>query len=347
MILQAIEYEGFRNLTDGQINFGEDLNLIIGGNGAGKTNLLEAIFFAAYGSSFRTNDDKNMVKFNQPYLRVKGISNGAEASVLYNGTKRFMLNGNEKNRLNEYIGWLPVVIMSLNDIWIIRGAPAKRRSFLDWLLIKLNPTYGANLFEYRKVLRQRNCLLQQKGLNLSLLDVYNDQLINWGNIIYNERRKIIPILKEKIRQKGTEMDSSEISFEYLSSCRDMNLTIEELKKNESLEIKKAETISGPHRDDIFITINGYPAKNFASGGECRLIALILKLTEADIIQQKINDQPIFLLDEVAIELDKTHRKSFFGLIKGQAFYATVQNLDDLKLPNRTQFTVQRGNIALS
>jgi DNA replication and repair protein RecF len=175
MLLHQIEYEGFRNLTDGKIEFGEGLNFIIGENGAGKTNLLEAIFFSAYGASFRTNDDRNMVKFNQPYMRVTGASDHSQASIFYNGTKKLILNGNEKKRLSEYAGWLPVVIMSLNDIWIIRGVPAKRRNFLDWLLIKLNPSYSANLSEYRKILRQRNCLLQQKDKDYSLLEIYDEQ----------------------------------------------------------------------------------------------------------------------------------------------------------------------------
>ncbi|MEO0205608.1 MAG: DNA replication and repair protein RecF [candidate division WOR-3 bacterium] len=346
MLLHHIEYEGFRNLTDGKIDFGEGLNIIIGENGAGKTNLLEAIFFAAYGSSFRTNDEKNMVKFDQPYMRVTGISNSV-GSIFYNGTKKLILNGVEKNRLSEYVGWLPVVVMSLNDIWIIRGAPAKRRGFLDWLLIKLDPVYGANLSEYRKVLRQRNCLLQQKNPDPSLIDVYNTQLVNWANIIYDERRRLMPSLKEKIIQKGEEMGLAEIAFEYQSSCPGMHLTIEELKRNESLEMKKGETISGPHRDDIYITINNHPAKNFASEGECRLCALALKFAEAEVIRQKINSVPLLLLDEVTIELDEVHRKKFFEMVKGQAIYATVQNLADLKLSNKTQFSVKRGEIALS
>ncbi|MGB9720667.1 MAG: DNA replication/repair protein RecF [bacterium] len=347
MLLQQIEYEGFRNLADGKISFGERLNIVFGENGAGKTNLLEAIFFAAYGSSFRTNDDRIMVKFDQPYMRVTGISNSIVASIFYNGTKKLILNGNEKNRLSEYVGWLPVVVMSLNDIWIVRGAPAKRRNFIDWLLIKLNPVYGTNLSEYRKVLRQRNCLLQQKERDPSLLDVYDIQLINWANIIYDERRKILPSLEEKITQKGREMGLAEISFRYRSSCPEMKLTVEELKRNQPLEFKKGETILGPHRDDIDITINNYPAKNFASEGECRLLAMILKFAEAEIIQQKLNDQPVFLLDEVTIELDETHRQNFFNMVKGQAIYATVQDLTELQIPNKTQFSVKRGSIALS
>lgn len=349
MILHKLEFEGFRNLADGEISFSDDFNLITGENGAGKTNLLEAIFFTAYGLSFRTGTEKNLVKFNHPYLKVTGSSNTTTGSIFYNGVKKYTLNGNEKNRLSEYAGWLPVITMSLNDIWIIRGAPAQRRNFLDWLLIKLNSAYSANLSEYRKVLRQRNCFLQQKDRrkDISLLDVYNEQLIMWGNVIYEERRKILPVLKEKIKQKGTDMGLHKISIQYRSSCPDMKMGLEQIKRNENLEIKRGETIIGPHRDDLYITIDGNPARNFASEGECRLIALILKLTEADIIRERRNDQPIFLLDEATIELDKTHRKSFLGLLNGQVFYATVQDPANIYITNKTIFNIQRGHIALS
>uniref|UniRef100_A0A7V0Z7Z1 DNA replication and repair protein RecF n=1 Tax=candidate division WOR-3 bacterium TaxID=2052148 RepID=A0A7V0Z7Z1_UNCW3 len=347
MILQEIEFEGFRNLLDRRISFCGGLNIITGENGAGKTNLLEAIFFSAYGSSFRTNDDKNMVKFNNPYMKVTGVSNGVNASIFYNGTKKFIINGNEKERLSDYAGWLPVVVMSLNDIWIIRGAPAKRRNFLDWLLIKSHPVYGANLSEYKKILRQRNLLLKQENLDISLLDVYNEQFIQWANLIYAERKKILPVFKKMLELKGKEIGLGELSFEYISSCPDMELTFNDLKKMESLEFNRAETLLGPHRDDFTIQINGYPAKQFSSEGESRIIALLLKLIEGEIIRQKINQEPIFLLDEVTIELDRIHRKKFFGMIKGQIFYATVDGLDDINIQDKKKFIIKRGTVAVS
>ncbi len=347
MILQEIEFEGFRNLLDGRILFCGGLNIITGENGSGKTNLLEAIFFSAYGTSFRTNDDKNMVKFNNPYMKVSGISSEVKASVFYNGTKKFIINGNEKERLSDYVGWLPVVVMSLNDIWIIRGAPAKRRSFLDWLLIKSHPVYGANLNEYKKILRQRNLLLQQENLDISLLDVYNEQFIYWANLIYTERKKILPVFKKMLELKGKEIGLGEISFEYISSCPDMELTLNDLKKIEPLEFNRGETLLGPHRDDFTIQINGYPAKQFSSEGESRIIALLLKLIEGEIIRQKINQEPIFLLDEVTIELDRIYRKKFFEMIKGQIFYATVDGLDDINNQDKKTFIVKRGSVAVS
>ncbi len=347
MILQEIEYEGFRNLIDNHIDFSEDLNIINGENGAGKSNLLESIFFAAYGTSFRTSDDRNLVKFDARYMRITGKSLKNQATVFYNGTKRFMLNGNEKNCLSEYAGWLSVIVMSLNDIWIIRGAPVKRRNFLDWLLIKLNPVYSANLSEYRKIIRQRNCLLQQPDCDRSLMEIYDEQFIHWANVIYEDRRRIIPVMKQKITEKSKELNLSGVSFEYLSSCPDMYLNFDLLRKNAPAENRKGETIIGPHRDDISIMINNHPAKNYASEGECRLLAVILKLAEAEIIQQKIADNPVYLLDEIASVLDKKNKRRVFDLIDGQVFYASVDTLEDLQSSDTRRFCITGGNVALS
>ncbi len=347
MILQEIEYEGFRNLTDGKISFCDGINIFIGENGAGKTNLLEAIFFSVYGESFRTSEDKNMVNFNRSHMRVTGFSDGYTGSIFYNGAKKFMLNGSEKQRLSDYAGWLPAVIMSLNDIWIIRGAPAKRRNFLDWLLIKIKPLYRISLNEYKNILRQRNQLLHQENLDLSLLDIYNDRFIRCANLIYDERKRLIPVLKEKIGIKSREFGLNDVSIEYLSSCPDMTLTVDMLKKIETTEFLKAETLIGPHRDDFVIRINGYPAKEFSSEGECRILALLLKLIESEVIKHKTNHEPIFLLDEVTLELDRYHRRAFFEMIKGQIFYATLQEPDEINSNNKKKFIVKRGSVAVS
>ncbi|MEO0137115.1 MAG: DNA replication and repair protein RecF [candidate division WOR-3 bacterium] len=346
MILQELEYEGFRNLMDAKLSFCAGLNIITGDNGAGKTNLLEAIFFSAYGTSFRTHDDRNMVKFNAPFMRVTGFAPTTMATIFYNGTKKLAINGNEKQRLSEYIGWLPCVVMSVNDIWIIRGAPVKRRNFLDWLLIKIHPVYGANLSEYRKILRQRNALLRQNP-SRDLLEIYNHQFVHWANLIYEERLSILPYLQEKIKTIGRMLGLDEISFEYFSSAPDLKITLDDLKKNESKDLERSETTIGPHRDDFIIKINGRSAQKYASQGECRLLAILLRLIECEIIKQKTNQEPVYLLDEVTGELDHAHRKKIFELIRGQIFFATVQDLDDLPFVERKKIVLKRGAIAIS
>jgi DNA replication and repair protein RecF len=347
MILQEIEYEGFRNLADARISFCSGLNIFTGENGAGKTNILESIFFLAYGTSFRTTEDRNIIKLNHPYVRVEGISRGYDAVVFYNGEKRFTINGVKKDKLSEYIGWLPVVVMTLNDIWLIRGAPIKRRNYLDWLLIKLYPDYRDILSEYRNILRQRNRLLQQGERNKTLLRIYNEQFIHWANMIYEKRGQIIPGISEKLSLISREFGIENISFEYQSSCSGLQLTYETLERVEQIEFDKAETVVGPHRDDFVIKINGYPARQFCSDGECRLLVLGLRLIEAECIKQKMGESPVFLIDEAVADLDRLHQKNFFELLKGQIFYATVHNEMDINQYEKKKFVIKRGYLASS
>lgn len=345
-MLQELEYKGFRNLIDRRLEFSEHFNLFTGANGAGKTNLLEAIFFSAYATSFRTNEERNLLKFNEPFLRVEARSERNEASVFYNGEKKVFLGGNERHRLVEFIGWIQITVMSLDDIWIIRGAPSKRRAFLDWLISKFNLNYAFNLSEYRRILRQRNSLLRKanEGVDLELLDVLNEQIVHYGNELYKERARILPKLKEKIAEIGESLGINQLNIDYHTSCPEMCLNIDLLKERESDDLRLGETTVGPHRDDFSIVGNRYPLKNFASEGEIRLSALALKITEAKLLQEKSGEKPILLLDEVASELDERRKTMLFKNLEGQIFYATVREDNYIKKLTTKRFSVQEGRI---
>ncbi|MEO0227851.1 MAG: DNA replication and repair protein RecF [candidate division WOR-3 bacterium] len=349
MILQKIEYNGFRNLVDNRLEFSDQLNLIIGPNGAGKTNLLEAIFFSAYTRSFRTNDERNLLKFNEPSLRIQAKSDKTEANIFYNGEKRLTLGGVEKNRLSEFIGWLAVCIFSLDDVWILRGTPSRRRAFLDWLISKLNPNYLVNLSEYRRILRQRNCLLQmdQTDIDIELLNVINEQMIHYGNEIYKERGKIIPVLKEKFVGVGQTLGLNGLDMEYRDSTFKMQLDLELLKEREPEDIKYKITGIGPHRDDILIIRNRRPIKDFGSDGEVRLSAIALKIAESEILQEKLGGKPILLLDEAASELDQKRKEALFDMLSGQIFYATVNEDNCTKKMVKKRFFIQGGQVEVS
>jgi DNA replication and repair protein RecF len=349
MVLKEIQLEGFRNLENNRLSFDENLNYIIGDNGAGKTNLLEAIFYAAFASSFRTREEQNLIKLNEKFLRVDAQSSGTSASVFYNGEKRLILGGNQKQRLNEYIGWLLITVLSLDDIWIARGSPARRRAFLDWLLTKLSPSYVANLGEYRRILRQRNRVLQsiREGGKTDLLEVYNEQLVLYGNEIYKERDRIIPELRDKFTGIGTDLGLVQLDIAYKSTCPGMRLCTDLLDKVRADEVRWGETVIGPHRDDLVITIAGFPLKNYASEGETRIAVICLKIAEAEILMNKTRERPVMLLDEACAELDPNKRKTLFELLKGQIFYASCQDTCFPDIPDSRQakrFLIQWGRV---
>ncbi len=349
MTLQAIEYKGFRNLVDSRLEFSERFNLIIGANGAGKTNLLEAVFFSAYTRSFRTNDERNLLKFNETSLWIKAKSDTTEANIYYNGEKRLTLGGVQRNRLHEFIGWLAVCIFSPDDFWIIRGAPSRRRAFLDWLISKLNPNYLLNLQEYRKILRQRNSLLQMKqaAIDIELLNVINEKMVQYGNEIYKERRKIMPIFKEKFIKVCDDLGMKGVDLEYQDSTTGMQLDLDLLKEREAEDIKYKVTGIGPHRDDILISRNRHPIKHFGSDGEVRLSAIALKIAESEILQEKIGTTPILLLDEAASELDQGKKGAFLDMLYGQVFYATVNEDSCIKRMVKKRFLIQGGRVEVS
>ncbi len=349
MILCSIETQGFRNLTDNRLEFSSAFNVFTGENGAGKTNLLEAIFYAAVASSFRVKDERNLIRINDSCLRLTAQSDAKTAQIFFNGEKRLLLQGHVVKTINEYIGWLPVTILSLEDIWTIRGAPVKRRSFLDWLITKLTPTYLASLSEYRRVLRQRNRVLQTARFegDPGLLDAYDEQLVRLGNELYQERSRYLPALFERTIDRALLLGLRELKATYDSTCPDMTMTIEQLRQTRANELKWGETTIGPHRDDIHILVAGRPIRDFASEGEERTAAIALKMAEIDLLRAKTGAPPILLMDEATAEFDERRISALLAMLQGQIFYSSTRH-PDFPIPgDHRRFRVAGGLIEVS
>jgi len=337
-------------LADARLEFAPDYNFIVGENGAGKTNLLEAIFYCCLGSSFRTGDEQCLLGFGRNYLRVEAKTAEKSAGVYWGEDgKSLTLQGNTVRRLSDFIGWLGVTFLSIEDIWLIRGAPIKRRSFLNWTISKFMPSHLFNIMEYKKVIRQRNRILQEADnfSDLNLLEAYDEQLVNYGNKIYNTLRDNLPEFKESIKELGVELGLKNLAINYHCTCPNMKLDQEMFKKIRKKEVASGSTLLGPHRDDLHFFLNGRPLKFYASEGEERTAVIALKLAEAEILNKKTGKRPLLLLDEVGAELDLYHRQSLFDLLKGQIFYASV-NVRQFKLSAQTrQFIVKGGGIEVS
>ena len=165
-------------------------------------------------------------------------------------------------RLSNYVGWLGITTLSLEDIWMVRGAPSRRRAFIDWTIAKTSTVYLNNLIEYRKILRQRNRILQNGGdnKNSDVLELFDEQLIKTGNEIYRERADFLPELREHVAAFGQELGLQKLTFGYRSSCPDMKLDHDVLKRTRSREFIVGHTLVGPHRDDLHFSINARPLK---------------------------------------------------------------------------------------
>lgn len=349
MGLQALSIQGFRNLTDTTVSFSKHFNFFSGNNGAGKTNLLEAIYVAGTASSFRARENRMLIKNGTPYFRVEAHADMTNASIYYDGTRRKLMRaGNEVKRLSEYVGWLGITMLSIEDLWIVRGAPVQRRSFFDWLIAKASPRYLDDLIEYRKLVSQRNRVLQsiRNNGNQGVLDAYNERYIALSNRVYQERKHFMPVLRACVVEISGQLGLNRFEIDYHSTCPEMNIDRTQIERVYDREVHYGRTVIGPHRDDLHFSLEGQILQHFASEGQERAAAISLKLAEASIIERNTGQRPLLVLDEASGELDTLKRKHLLDLLDGQVFYASTRFPSHIPVGSRecAYFTVQGGTI---
>jgi DNA replication and repair protein RecF len=346
MILKKLCLENFRVFSYIDVEFSEGINLITGMNGQGKTSILESIYYLALTKSFRTSNDKNVIKYNNNFFNIKSSfiplptkSNNIRVFFSNLEGKHIFINDKKIQRFSEYIGTIPCVILTLDDLKLTFGGPAERRKFLNILLSQVSPLYLNNLKNYKRSLLQRNALLMHQNNRTikSQIEAWNTQLINHGSQLIHKRLELVQFLNDNLSSYYSNFSSSDdcISTLYKSSInKDLNETeLENIKdyffqKLQSVfeyEIEKKISIVGPHRDDIDFYINGKSFKEFGSQGENKTLIIALKFLEWQYLFQRRNINPILLLDDVFGELDDYRRK---GLLKffeetGQTFITTT------------------------
>lgn len=322
---------------------------MIGNNAQGKTNLLEAVFFAAYGKSFRTTKDIELITYDGPFLRVfveyekENRIQTIEIMLRKDKQKQILYNGVPLKKTIDLIGCMNVVLFSPEDLRLIKGGPSERRRFIDREISHLNRVYMDNLLQYHKILNQRNQLLKQAQYKKSLIetiDLWDEQLLDVGmkiikkRILYTEQlSKITKATHLKITD-GKE----HIELQYFSSIAEQSTLDydkiaygfrEKLKKNIDKDIRYGYTQVGPHKDDLVILINGIDARKYGSQGQQRTAALSLKLSEIELIENEIGERPILLLDDVMSELDVTRQQMLMHAVKGLQTILTTTDINGL------------------
>lgn len=327
MNIETIRLINFRNYESLNVDLNKNMNIFIGKNAQGKTNLLESIYMCATGRSFRTNRDKEIInlKKNQAYIganvKIGSIQKFIEIKMERNKQKRIRVNKVELNNFRELNSGLNVVVFSPDDLNLIKDGPIERRNFLDTSISQLKPIYKHNVNRYNRVLYQRNNLLKSnksKNEILSLLDIFDIQLAKIGTEIIIYRRQFIDELSrlaEEIHSKLTQGEEI-LTLEYVSNIDYNNKSkiglensfLTQLKSTVNKDLITGTTEIGPHRDDMLIKINNMGARSFASQGQQRTIVLSIKLSEVEIIKMDRGMYPILLLDDVFSELDEERRK---------------------------------------
>ena len=323
MKISSISVDNFRNYERISIKPKENVNVFLGKNAQGKTNLLEAIFFCGVGKSFRNVKDKDLINWSKDFSRItinieKKYRNQKIEILLTNSNKKTIrIDGISIRRVGDLLGEMPVVFFSPDELKLIKESPDERRKFMNIDISQTNKRYFYLLQRYDKILASRNKLLKDtKDIEVlkQSIDIWDRVFVEVAEKIILERIKFveeISPLAEKVHKFLTN-GKEELRIEYKGFEKGKNETYSQsiekaLKKNLEKDFKLGYTSIGPHRDDIDIFLNGIEVKNFGSQGQQRTAALSLKLSELEIIKEKVGDYPVLLLDDVFSELDKDRR----------------------------------------
>lgn len=363
MFIKKIEFNNFRNYIHLDMNFHKKVNILLGKNAQGKTNLVEAIYLSAIGKSFRTNKDQEMIGFNREYAKVKISAEKQEEIlemeiVIKKEGKEVKKEGYKLTKTAEMLDNIYVVVFSPEDLRIVKDEPEKRRKFIDRELCQLKPIYYRNLAAYKKILQQRNALLKEKNIKEDLLDVWDDSLCEMGVKIIWQRsefiKKINKISKEIHKEITNGKENLEIIYEasivYEENLETQkNIYLNQLKKSRKNDIYKGNTSWGPHKDDLKIMINGIDIRNYGSQGQQRTAALALKLAEVKLIEEEKMEKPILLLDDVLSELDYSRQKYLINSLQDLQIFITTTEISDFlekSLQEKTIFKVEEGKVEI-
>ena len=314
MILKTLRVQNFRTHSDFILEIGEKSTLISGANGSGKTSLLEAIYFALQGTSFRSSDKEILRNDGSSWFRIDlKDSKDSLRTIIFNDAvqkskKQFLVDGNKKARLSSNLR-IPVVLFEPDDLQLLSGSPTRRRNFLDYFLSQIFPSFQLALTRYNKALKQRNNLLKRDNVSKDELFPWNLMLAEYGAEI-SKRQDFLELLNSKIEEVYFEISGvkDEIKIDYLGEKVSKNEILAILSENIERDKILGYTNFGPHKHDIQFIFNKKPAQNVASRGENRSLVLALKFIETDILADLTSKRPIVLLDDVFSELDDDRQK---------------------------------------
>lgn len=365
--LEQIKLTNFKNYTWQEITCSPAVNCFVGLNGMGKTNLLDAIYYICMGKCHNGLTDVNVVHHEADFFRIEALFKKEEktervvAKVIPRKRKEFERNGLAYAKLSDHIGNFPVVIIAPNDTNIIMEGSEIRRRFLDNTLSQIDLAYLDALISYNKILRQRNAALkqfaEQRNFNANLLAVYDAQLLAPAQLIHAKRQDFIatfnPIFQETYATISGQREA--VNCAYKSKLTDTlfeTLLAESMEKDRALQ----RTTTGIHRDDLVLHIDHFSAKQFASQGQLKSLALSLKLAQYELLRRKKNMQPILLLDDIFDKLDKIRVQHLLELLLAQSFgQIFLTDTDELrvreilsKLDTPYQlFQIENGNATIS
>lgn len=370
MHITQLHLENYRNIQQLDLEFSPTINIFIGNNAQGKTNIMESIYVLAFTKSHRTSNDRELIRWNSEYGKIKGNIHKKygklplELAITKKG-KKAKLNHIEQSKLSAYIGQLNVVMFAPEDLNIVKGAPQLRRRFLDMEIGQISSTYLHDLVQFQKNLKQRNALLKnhrgQPTVDEVLYDIYTEQYVDAAIKVIQKRFYFIELLQQWAApiHSGISKGTENLEIRYLS-LKGIHANMEEekmksiffqrLKENRARERERGLTLVGPHRDDLQFMVNDYDIQLYGSQGQQRTTALSLKLAEIELVKQEVGEPPILLLDDVLSELDDERQSHLIQTMLGQVqTFVTTTNITGISeemLQQASIYDVEAGTIQL-
>lgn len=328
MFLQNIQLTNFKNHSNLEFEFKKSINFIIGQNGVGKTNILDAIYFLSVFRSHIIHIDNQLIKHHQDFYRIKGDFSTAENGEKYevigknNGrSKAIEINQVKITKYSEHFGHIPLVLSTPSDIFLLYDGSEERRKLIDYTISIYNKEYLNKLNLYQSYLDQRNALLKHEDkFDQSLIDYYNGFLADLGQNIYIQRKEFIDEFSLKVIHwyEIIAQKNEELSVYYSCKLSEFNL-LDLLKKNQERDRILKRTTSGIHRDDLKLEMKGIDIKKIASQGQQKSLLYALRIAQAEYISKKLNTKLIFLLDDFSDKLDANRKRELLKIIEGIDF----------------------------
>ena len=368
MFIEQLALTNYRNYKTLDLSFSPKINVLIGENAQGKTNIMESIYVLSMAKSHRTSNDRDLIRWDQDYGKIEGSIQRKYGRlplelVVSKKGKRARVNHLEQKRLSLYIGQLNVVMFAPEDLNLVKGSPSVRRRFLDMEIGQISPVYLHDLLTFQKVLKQRNAILKnnrgKSNFNDVMFDVYTEQYIQVAVQIIRKRFYFMELLQKWAEpiHKGISrgMETLKVTYGTLKGIEsgqtqeEMESVLEQrLLEMRTRELERGLTLIGPHRDDLHFFVNGYDIQTFGSQGQQRTTALSLKLAEIELVKQEVGESPVLLLDDVLSELDDFRQSHLLNTIQGevQTFVTTtnIAGIDHETIRKANIFEVNAGAV---
>ncbi len=364
-LLQSLLFEQFKNYNRGQVLLCKQVNCFVGKNGAGKTNLLDAIYYLSFTKSFFGSNDQQHIQHEKDYFFIEAeidrnmLTENVRIAVQRGAKKVVKVNNNEHKKISDHIGLYPLVMIAPNDILLILEGSEERRKFIDGFISQCDKVYLNSLLAYNRVLEQRNKQLkifaEQRFIDATLLQTYNEQLIQYGTLIYLKRKEFmeqfIPVFQSfyKIISGNNEL----VNIIYQSDLHDKMLA-DLLHQQQHNDLAAQRTTKGIHKDELAFMIDDQFLKRFGSQGQQKSFIIALKLAQYNYLKQQTATKPVLLLDDIFEKLDEQRLSTLLNMIAqgdfGQIFITDthLQRLKDVFTPMPQvavkYFAVDNGSI---